>query len=167
MFSFKRKMKTFLIKPKKTMKRRYSKVGGIGTDSNDANILIERLKKKLLRSPHSVVATTELNHSPHVVVARSKTRTNKVKVEKVKKEKKIKTEKIVKPTRKTGKKTKKVKLVIVEEFAEERGKPFTTITAPISSHITSSPLVGKKIENQNIVEERVTTPKTEIKTSME
>ena len=60
-----------------------------------------------------------------------------------------------------------MKLVIVEEFAEERGKPFTTITAPISSHITSSPLVGKKIENQNIVEERVTTPKTEIKTSME
>jgi NAD-dependent DNA ligase/DNA polymerase/3'-5' exonuclease PolX len=146
MFSFKRKMKTFLIKPKKTMKRRYfvvarSKVGGIGTDSNDANILIERLKKK--------------------------TRTKKVKVEKVKKEKKVKTEKIVKPTRKTSKKTKKVKLVIVEEFAEEKAKPFTTITAPISSHITSSPLVGKKIENQNIVEERVTTPKTEIKTSME
>ena len=123
------------------MKRRYSKVGGIGTDSNDANILIERLKKK--------------------------TRTKKVKVEKVKKEKKVKTEKIVKPTRKTSKKTKKVKLVIVEEFAEEKAKPFTTITAPISSHITSSPLVGKKIENQNIVEERVTTPKTEIKTSME
>ena len=48
---FKRKMKTFLPKPKKTMKRRYfvvarSKVGGIGTDSNDANILIERLKRK-------------------------------------------------------------------------------------------------------------------------
>ena len=79
----------------------------------------------------------------------------------------MKTEKIVKPTRKTSKKTKKVKLVIVEEFAEEKAKPFTTITAPISSHITSSPLVGKKIENQNIVEERVTTPKTEIKTSME
>uniref|UniRef100_A0A6C0EUS5 DNA polymerase lambda n=1 Tax=viral metagenome TaxID=1070528 RepID=A0A6C0EUS5_9ZZZZ len=170
-----RSMKTFLIKPKKTMKRRYSKVGGIGTDTNDTNILIERLKKKLLRSPHSVVATTELNHSPHSVVARSNTRTKKakaekvekVKVDKVKKEKKIKTEKIVKPTRKTGKKTKKVKLVIVEEFAQERGKPFTTITAPISSRITSSPLVGKKIENQNIVEERVTTPKTEIKTSME
>jgi hypothetical protein len=49
-----RSMKTFLPKPKKTMKRRNSphfvvarrKVGGIGTDSNDANILIERLKNK-------------------------------------------------------------------------------------------------------------------------
>ena len=133
MFSFKRKMKTFLIKPKKTMKRRYfvvarRKVGGIGTDSNDANILIERLKNK--------------------------TRTKKVKVEKVKKEKKVKTEKMIKPTRKTSKKTKKVKLVIVEEFSEEQTKPL------------ASPF-GKKIENQNIVEERVTTPKTEIKTSME
>ena len=66
----------------------------------------------------------------------------------------MKTEKIVKPTRKTSKKTKKVKLVIVEEFAEEQAKP------------VASPF-GKKIENQNIVEERVTTPKTEIKTSME
>jgi DNA ligase (NAD+) len=136
MFSFKRKMKTFLIKPKKTMKRRNSphfvaarsKVGGIGTDSNDENILIERLKNK--------------------------TRTKKVKVEKVKKEKKVKTEKIIKPTRKTSKKTKKVKLVIVEEFSEEQAKPL------------ASPF-GKKIENQNIIEERVTTPKTEIKTSME
>ena len=137
MFSFKRKMKTFLPKPKKTTKRRNSphfvvarsKVGGIGTDSNDANILIERLKKKT-RTKKAKVEKVE-----------------KIKVEKVKKEKKVKTEKIVKPTRKTSKKTKKVKLVIVEEFAEEQAKP------------VASPF-GKKIENQNIVEERVTTPKT-------
>ena len=168
MFSFKRKMKTFLPKPKKTTKRRNSphfvaarsKVGGIGTDSNDANILIERLKKKT-RTKKAKVEKVE-----------------KIKVEKVKKEKKVKTEKIVKPTRKTSKKSKKVKLVIVEEFAEEKAKPYSSTDVPEYNQKTAgheatirfppvaSPF-GKKIENQNIVEERVTTPKTEIKTSME
>jgi NAD-dependent DNA ligase/DNA polymerase/3'-5' exonuclease PolX len=155
-----RSMKTFLPKPKKTMKRRNSphfvvarrKVGGIGTDSNDANILIERLKNKTRTKKVKVdtpsTSSTEYNQKTSACKQAS------VFLQKVKKEKKVKTEKMIKPIRKTGKKTKKVKLVIVEEFSEEQAKPL------------ASPF-GKKIENQNIIEERVTTPKTEIKTSME
>jgi len=139
------------------MKRRYfvvarRKVGGIGTDSNDANILIERLKNKTRTKKVKVdtpsTSSTEYNQKTSACKQAS------VFLQKVKKEKKVKTEKMIKPIRKTSKKTKKVKLVIVEEFAEEKTKP------------VASPF-GKKIENQNIVEERVTTPKTEIKTSME